>query len=156
MPLAVGLLGQDEVVELDLTENSMSPADIHERIAAETPAGIEILKVEAVPVVRSSARVREVEFILRIPEELHEAVQCAIRELMAKESHLVSRPDKKRTVDIRPHIRELRLEAGCLYWRVAVTPQWTVRPREVLMALGIAGLESEGAVITRTAVELQT
>src|SRR5262245_17008747 len=45
LSLPLGIVGCDEVAELELTE-PVDPADIHARLAQQAPAGLEILSVD--------------------------------------------------------------------------------------------------------------
>ena len=151
--LAVGIAGDDEVMELELSEATTAQA-VREALEPHLPPGLAIKHAEVMPEGVRKAAVRSATFEVRLPAEQAAAAERGIKALLAKESCLVEREEGKRPVDLRPYIEELSLAGDTLRMRLAVTPLGSARPREVLMALGLTEVESLGFQLARTAVEL--
>lgn len=155
--LAVGIAALDEVLEVALeSPEPISADDLLARAAGSSPAGLDFLSVEPIPAPAAKPRVREVTLTSPVPESKHDELRRSIAEFMRRSSHVVTREPNHKRVDIRPHVSELTLRDGLLEMRLTVTPEMAVRPREVLAALGIPDLESQGSCLTRTKVELQS
>jgi radical SAM-linked protein len=111
LSLPLGVVGRDEVVELELTE----PRDGNELLAtlnAQAPTGLVFTRVTAVPM-KATARVRRAVYELSLPPERAGAVQSAATALLAEPKVWVERlrPSAKR-LNIRPYVRGVRLEGG--------------------------------------------
>ena len=151
--LAVGVAGNDEVMELELTE-PYEPDQLHQLLSAQAPQGLVFASVEFLPNPKQKAKVERVVYQFPIPPERRDQVAGAVRELMSRDSHLIQRAGG-RELDLIGLIEKLELTVDCLGMTHLVTPDGTVRPREVLAALGIEDLEHSGSVLTRTAVVLE-
>jgi hypothetical protein len=82
-------------------------------------------------------------------------VAHTIERLLAQESFNVTREGRDEPLELRPLIEALELDdQGTLTMRLRVGADGSVRPREVLAALGLAEVEALGNVVRRTAVEL--
>jgi radical SAM-linked protein len=154
LPLPLGMIGMREAVELELDEQ-VSPREVFHRLTTASPVGLQILGVEPVDP-HSSARVHHVTY--RVPfasPELVSGLEERVQNLLAQSEVWIDRlRPKKRQIEIRSFIVDLRIEPGALEMDLLVTSGGTARPDEVLASLGLAPLVEEGAVIERTAVEL--
>jgi radical SAM-linked protein len=153
LALALGVVAQEEVMELELADLRESP-DLLERLRRHAPAGLIFLSAEHLPPGARSARVARVVYDLRIPAHRRAPLKHRIEQFLADSSCCVARPDRGTTVDIRPLVEDLRLVDESLRMTLSVTPDRTARPREVLQAIDLADLEEEGGVVVRTRVEL--
>jgi radical SAM-linked protein len=151
--LAVGVVGLDEVLELELTETP-APAELLAAISRQAPLGLVFSTAEAVADGTRKAQVRLVRYEATVPEERRPATEAAIARLLAETTHTVAREEGRSPVDLRPLVDELALVDGVLNLAILVTPEGSARPREVLAALGLADLEQLGRVVVRTRVEL--
>jgi radical SAM-linked protein len=152
LSLALGIVGCEEVVELELDE--LLPAEeIHSRLLAQAPAGLEILQVQRVDA-KVGAQVRRVCYRVAIPGEQRVELAERITALLAAPHCWVerSRPQPRR-LDIRCYIRDMRLREVDLEMDLEVTPQGTARPDEILRLLGLGDLLANGAVLERTRLE---
>jgi hypothetical protein len=61
------------------------------------------------------------------------------------------RPDP---ADMRADLESLELHEGVVRFRIRATHQASLRPRDVLQALGLAPLEQQGDFLIRCEVEL--
>jgi len=159
LSLGVGIDADEEVIELELAD-WVVPAEAAERLQGQLPAGLEIGSVESVRPGKS-AQVAEVVYEVRTDPEMGALASLPIeqriesvlaqREIIAER---VSRPKRRgrgagrlrahaagdagpKRVDIRPYIRDLRLEGDVLVIHIRVTPQGSAKPLEVLGALDL-------------------
>jgi len=160
LALGLGIEGLREVVDLELTEPT-TPAALLKRLAETSPPGVDWLEAKALEPSAPPPRPVWVEYELPIPEDRRAGAASAVESLLAQASCAVirRRPDRRREVelDLRPFLLDARLtEAGRLLARMKVTPEGSIRPEELLEALGLRDLLDEGAVLTRAWVELET
>ena len=160
LSLPLGVVGCEEVVELEL-EEVLPPEEVRERLARQTPAGLEVLSVRRIDP-RAGAQVRRLCYAVAVPPERVHGLAGRVAEVLAAGECWVdrNRPPQRR-VDLRPFLHELRLsppsgpEGGArLEMDLWLTPSGTARPEELLRLLGLQGLAEAGAVIERTRLEL--
>ena len=167
-PLAVGLAGTDEVMEIELAQE-LEPAEILSRLQPLAPPGLELTAAELLPLAKSKANVESFLFEINLPndfsqEQLEELAQRS-NVLMEQTEIVVERLEKGakgkgkshsavKTTNIRSSLKEISLEGNSLKFRVSITAGSPARPREVLDALGLADLETSGAVLHRSQVQI--
>jgi radical SAM-linked protein len=173
LSLPLGVVGRDEVVELELTE----PRDGHELLAAlnaQAPTGLAFTRVAPVPM-KTTARVRRVVYELPLPSDRVSQVETAAAKLLGEPKVWVERlrPSAKR-LNIRPYVRGVRVGlsdptpqpsphggggwgvgSAFLHLDLWVTQDGTARADELLALLGAADLIEAGAVLERTTVEIR-
>ncbi|MCI0702752.1 MAG: TIGR03936 family radical SAM-associated protein, partial [Planctomycetia bacterium] len=111
LSLPLGVVGRDEVVELELTQ----PRDCQEllaALAAQAPAGLTFTRVSVVPM-KATATPRRVVYELPLPAERAAEVESAVSELLSKQQVWVERlrPSPKR-LNIRPYVRGVSVNHG--------------------------------------------
>jgi radical SAM-linked protein len=151
--LAVGIAGRAEVMELEL----VSPVDPHEvltRLRAEAPAGLAVSEVLSVAAGQGKARIRTMTYQFPVPPERRQHVEQAIAQLLAQPTLLVRRNDRPAPVDMRADLESLEWCDDTVRFRIRASQQASLRPRDVLQALGLAELEQQGHFLTRSEVEL--
>jgi len=153
LSLALGLVGRAEVLEVELAE-SLSPEDVHERLARQAPAGLTIHSVRAIDP-KTRVQVRRAVYRIEIPAERRAELPDRIAEFLAADACWIerTRPHQRR-IDLRPYVCELRLDDNILDMVFWVTPQGAARPEEVLGRLGLDDLIEAGGVIERSYLEL--
>ena len=153
LSLALGIVGREEVVELEL-DAALPVEEIHERLARQAPAGLEIHSVRRIDR-KARARVRRACYRLPIPEGRSAGLPERLAELLARTECWVerTRPEARR-LDVRPYLRDLRLADGALLMDFWVTPTGTARPEDVLTLLDLRDLLEDGAVLERVTLEL--
>ena len=81
-------------------------------------------------------------------------MEQAIEQLLASSTLLVRRDDRSEPVDMRADLESLEWCDDVVRFRIRATQQASLRPRDVLQALGLADLEQQGYFLTRSEVEL--
>jgi radical SAM-linked protein len=154
LALGLGIVGCEEVVELEL-DADVAADDLHVRLTREAPPGLEILAVRRIDP-RARAQVRTVTYRLELPSDDRLAsLPDRIAALLAAPSCWVERlRPRKRQLDLRPYLRDLRLSAGALEIDVWVTPTGGARPDEIAGLLGLGHLLSAGTFFERTHLEI--
>lgn len=150
--LALGIEGQNEVMELELAEE-MDEQQLAERLRTVAPAGLVIRQVRRLTKDERKAQIQRAIYEVAVPSEQHDAVTAAIADLLAQRSCIIQRPGRQ-PIDVRADLDELRLHDGRLTMRLLVGAGGSARAREVLEVLGLSELESQGHYLTRTEVEL--
>jgi radical SAM-linked protein len=152
--LAVGIEGLDEVMELELAEPSTAE-ELLRQLRPHALPGLVLRSVELLPPGTRKAQLRSATYRVPIPAERRAETADRTARLMAESSRPIRRPNQPDPIDVRPFLEELTLREGVLRMRLGVGRQRSAGPRDVLSALGLAGLEQTGVHITRTTVELQ-
>jgi radical SAM-linked protein len=172
LSLGLGIVGCREVVELEL-DADLPSEEVHQRLARQAPAGLEILEVRRIEP-KTTAQVRRVTYRLSLlPVPLAgegvsllsspvagegpavRGLPARVADLLAAEHLWVERTHPQpRHLDLRPYIDQLRLLPEALEMDLWVTPNGTARPDEVLGLLGLGDLLPQGAVIERCQMEL--
>jgi len=155
LPLALGIVGSQELVEVELSE-PLSASEIRRRLEPHCLPGLCFTAVDALPSGAGKARPRSVEYRIAVPPALQPGVSQRIAALLSSQRCPVARPGRAGQLDIRPHLIALELAGGQLRMRLGVGAGTNVGPRDVLSALGLEleQLRRHGAVLERTAVEL--
>jgi radical SAM-linked protein len=151
--LALGIEGQAEVMELELV-GPVDPRDIEARLNAQAPPGLVISQVQALDRGQAKARVRAMTYQLPVSQQRRQQVEQAIEQLLAGSSLWVRRDDRPEPVDMRADLESLEWCDGVVRFRIRASQQASLRPRDVLQALGLAELEQQGVFLTRSEVEL--
>jgi radical SAM-linked protein len=151
--LAVGIAGSNEMLEVELSE-AWSAERLAAAIAAQAPPGLDVLQVEIMPPGSKKAQAVGVTFAVWVPETRRAAAAERIASFLAETSHEVTREGRSTPLDLRPLVEQLSLDDGTLTMRLRVDREGSARPREVLAAVGLDDLESEGQILTRTHVEI--
>lgn len=151
--LSVGILGEDEIAEIELAE-AMETTPLRQRLCDAAPPGLVIGRVERLEEGQKKAQAVSQTFEIAVPRQRRAEIQAAIGELLARTTCPLSRNGQANPIDIRPGLDQLQLNADRLRMRLTIGRQANVHPRDILKVLGLDELEHEGCVLTRTAVEL--
>jgi len=154
LPLALGMAGTDEIVEIELSE-AVAAHDLCKRLSAQSPPGLEIRSAERLAEGQPKARVRHVRYEVPLPERTPPGLPERIQRLLAACDWPVSRPGQRGSIDLRPLVEELALQGNRLTMRLRIDPSGSVSAREVAAELGLPELEHQGVHFTRTAVEIE-
>jgi radical SAM-linked protein len=154
LSLPLGVVGRDEVAELELTE-TIDPAEIHARLVQQAPSGLEILSTQRIDP-KAGAQVRRAVYRIAMPPGRGSELPERITALLAADECWVerTRPHHRR-YNLRPYLDQLRLEPDALEMDLWVTPTGAARAEEVLQLLGIDDLLTSGIYLERIRLELQ-
>ena len=151
--LALGIAGQAEVMELELARPA-DPREVATRLNAQAPPGLRVSQVQALHAGQGKARLRAMTYQFPVPHERRQPVEQAIQQLLASSHLLVRRDDRPEPVDRRADLESLEWCDGAVRFRILAAQQASLRPRDVLQALGLTDLEQQGYFLTRSEVEL--
>lgn len=128
LSLSLGIVGRNEVVELELTEPRESE-DVLSAFRNQAPKGWNFHSVKVVPM-KASAVARRIVYQLALPDDRIESVRAMADSLMASKEVWVDRyHPKPRQVDIRQYLRGLRVEESrALAERVPPTASSELQP----------------------------
>ncbi|MHB1415360.1 MAG: TIGR03936 family radical SAM-associated protein [Chloroflexota bacterium] len=146
-PLAVGVTATADLLDLYL-EEPVPPLEAQTRLSAQLPAGLSISDVteadEEAPSLQS--QVRAAEYLATFTEPLPGLdLETAVQDLLARESipYERRREGKVKALDLRPFLLALCVARAdgrpALRMRLRMDTAGSVRPDEVLDALGLAG-----------------
>lgn len=155
LSLPLGVVGRAEVAELELDE--ALPADeVLTRLRRHCPPGLDILEVSLIPP-RQTAHVRGLCYAVDVPPDRAAATAARLAEVLAAPECVVERTrPPRRMLDVRPFVRDLRLDphTGRLEIDLWLLPSGTARPDEALALLGLGDLLEGGAVLERAGLDL--
>ncbi len=154
--LALGVEGADELMELELTER-LDAETIRDRLEKQTVPGLSFRSVELLSEKgkRRSAGVQRVRYEIPIPPERASEIDASVQQLLACDTYTVTRPKRSTSIDLMAFLERLSREGDRLSITFRVTPQANPGPRDVLAALELDDLESQGYGLIRTAVEVE-
>lgn len=143
LPRSVGVAGCDEMLVVELSREM--PADeALERLGQQVPEGISLPSVNLLPM-SGTPQPSRAEYILPLAAEHFSLASLKAAELLASTSVKIERKQPKtgsvKRLDIRPYLETISLLEGQLRWTQAILPTGTVRPDEVLEALGLVARE---------------
>ncbi len=153
LALSLGIASDGEVMEFELTE-PIEASQLRRQLASQTPQGLEITELRMLEDGEGKAQVRAVVYQFPIPDSRHAQVRGMLTQFSRQDSFLIQRDGAKRQIDVKAGSDHLEFRDGNLEFRLPVNRSGSVRPREVLQALGVADLENEGCYLTRTGVEI--
>jgi radical SAM-linked protein len=153
LSLPLGVMGLDEVVEIELTEE-LPPNDILDRLRSQAPAGLEFVSACRI---LPNATGHVVRAVYRLPVPPHWIADLAERcsALLARDEIPVQRshPQPKR-VDIRSYVLGVRTTEDSLLLDLRVTPTGSARADELIELLDLSDLTDAGVVLERIKLEL--
>lgn len=149
LSLSLGMIGHNEVVELELTEPHDSD-DVLDRLRRQAPVGLTFTSVRVVEM-KASAVPRRAVYRLPLASELPDR----IADLLSQDQVWVDRyHPRPRRVNIRPYIRDITAAADAVTFDLWVTGQGTAKADELARLLGLADRLDAGAVLERTDLEI--
>ena len=142
-------------MELELAE-SISPDELRQRLSAEAPAGFYCKSVEVLSC-KNKTRVRSIDYVVPIPPANRSFLPEQMDLLLKSTEWIVERERSAGhvAIDMRPRLLGLSFDGEQLHMRLKVMAEGSVRPEEVLRALNLGHLTADGAILTRTRVEIE-
>lgn len=153
LPLPLGVVGRDEVAEIELDE-AVPANEVRERLSQQCPPGLAITRAYRISP-RQTVHVLAFTYAVQVPAD--RVASARIAEALATTEWIVERAKPTlRRVDVRPFLRDLRLEphTGWLEMDLWLRPTGTARPEEILSLCGLGDLVQSGAVLERVRLEL--
>ena len=156
--LSLGIIGREEVVELEFTE-PVEPEDALGRFRLQAPPGLIFLSAKRIPL-KSAARPRRAVYRWPLAEHFQDAgfktlVEGRLAELMAQEQVWSSREKPRpRQVNIRNYLRAAWTDADSLWFDIWLTQEGTARVDELARLLGLGDLCLTGPAIERVRLEI--
>ncbi|TLD41599.1 MAG: hypothetical protein JETT_2145 [Candidatus Jettenia ecosi] len=154
LALSVGIIGRDEILELDL-QKSIPSEVLVKSLGLQLPKEISLLSAEDISNSKKDlVRNMTYEIVFKNTYFL-EAVK--INELLQQSSIIVNRSKDghQKRFNIRPSIEEIKEKPNGLILTIKPTPEGTAKPEEVLHAL-CGGREKEFFEIIRMKVNLSS
>jgi radical SAM-linked protein len=149
LSLPLGMVGLNEVVELELTE-SMTPEEVLERLQTKAPPGIVFLSAKRIEL-KITARPRQALYHMPIPVGHIATLGESCSKLMQLDEIWVDRirPTPKR-LNIRPYLHRASCEEDRLAMEVWLSQEGSAKADEIVHALGLDSLLEAGIYLTRT------
>lgn len=176
-PLSLGIVGRDEVVDIDLLGTYDSPT-VRSLIESQLTEGIHLLSIEGIAE-RAPNLIDYARYFFPLPESEYSNLNQQIEELLKQTSVIVRRvayrkakmnadpmPEERfdvatstissseedvRHVDIRVFLANVWRDPKGLWMDLKITPNGAARPEEVLTLLGLNDLMLDGvAILERT------
>ena len=154
--LALGIVGLDEVAELELSEG-LSTEELHQRLVADDQPGLTFTSVRKLADTEPKAQLDRSDFVVDVPAGTDVAdAQASIERL--KHQNIVTFERKKKTIsiDIRAEIPTLEVDHSQLRFTLVARDAASIRPDDLLELLGLSDWPLQGATITRTRVHLRS
>ncbi len=153
LSLPLGVAGRDEIVDIEFTA-PQDPDDVLARLNAQAPGGLRFARARAVPM-KATAVPRCMAYRLPLPADRAAPVAARCRELLASDKVWVDRyKPTPRTLNIRPYLRDLRVDESGLTLDLWVTSSGTARADELSKLIGVDDLVEAGAVLERAELEV--
>ncbi len=154
LALAVGIEGEDEVMEVEVTETPQ-PEELLPRLSRQAPPGLAFRSLEVLPPGSRKARPRSASYQVPLPPSHRAGLEERIAGLWAAASWPWQRRRGDTAIDLRADLQSLTLSADALRMRLRAGPEGRSGPRDVLAALDMPDLEHQGIRLRRTAVEIE-
>jgi radical SAM-linked protein len=153
LSLPLGVAGQNEVLELELTE-PLDAGDVLTRLRAVAPDGLIFHTAEAIELKRSAIP-RRAEYRYTPPGGIPADAADRAAGLFPQDKVWVDRlRPKPRQLNIRPYLRDIRVSSVAVEFDLWVTQGGTARADELIAALGLAEAANSTTYLERSHLEL--
>lgn len=154
--LGVGIEAENEVMDIALDEE-IDAAELLTRMNEQSPPGLVITDAQILGENDRKAKVKRTVYELSIPVHTdRELLAREIDHLKTQDTLTVDRKEKQVNLDLKETLDGLWVDDGRLMMSILVAPQSQLRPRDILAAIGLRDAIREGAILTRTQIELST
>jgi radical SAM-linked protein len=107
--LALGIAGEDEVVDIEIREDAVvETSELLDLLNRHSVDGLAFLRAETLDTESTKARLYSSLFVMAVPEDVRSKLSDGIRDLLAKETVMIEKPNGK-MVDVRAGIASLEL-----------------------------------------------
>jgi radical SAM-linked protein len=137
LPRAVGVASSSELLVVELCEPA-EPADVLARLASQMPEGLRLQQACRIdPGV--AVQPDQVSYQVVLPADQVPAIAASAERLREAEHWPIKRQGRQdKVIDLLAYVVSASVEAGALKWTARVTAGGSVRPAEVLAAVGLA------------------
>ena len=139
LPRAVGVASDVELLVVELAE-VLESGVVLDKLSEQMPAGLKLTDAWTIADKHPPQPVR-VDYELPLPPDRVETVSQAAQSLMAAPTWAIERTGpgsrKIKDIDLRQYLAEASVSEGILRWTVHVTTGGTLRPAELLAAVGL-------------------
>jgi radical SAM-linked protein len=151
--LALGIQGEQEIVEAELDE-PIDEQTAQIRLVEHSPPGLEITQVQSFDPSHPKPRVVRMTYQIDVPPQRTSSAQQAIDQLLACGDYPIWRDGQVQPLNLLSALDRLRLIDGRLEFSLWASGQAQARPHDVLQALDLDDLETQGSWLIRTEVQL--
>ena len=151
--MALGIESLEEYVEIELC-NAPEPESVTRAIRSQTLDGMDILEVRQLAADEPKAQIASMEYEVDVPESQVEIVRDRIVQLYEAGEISFTRDGKPMATTLEEGSLDISVESGRLRLILVASPSATIRPSDVLDALGLADIQQQGIVLQRTRVNL--
>lgn len=156
LSLALGVVGRNEVFDLELTRD-VPAEELRDRLNRVAPPGLSFHACVPQPA-KPSSQIRRMFYRLSVPfsvPPIEGDLADRARRWMGTSEHWIlrTRPQRRR-LNVRAFVDSLTFHESTLSMSLWVAPQGAARPEEIVAALELARLFEEGAVLERVDLEL--
>ena len=158
--LALGTRSLDEVVELELAER-MTPQDLLERLIADNQPGLPIKSVVHLPAGFGKGQMKTSHYTIEPPtefftEQLDGTAVCEAIETLKSQSILsVKRKKKTHQFEVANEVIKLHWSGDAIEMALNAGGGASLKPSDLLDAMGLDQWIEKGAAITRTSMVLE-
>lgn len=139
LPRAVGVTTGADLLVVELTE-PVVPTQAMARLNEQMPVGVQLLEAWPVPA-GGTLQPEQVEYQVPVPTEHTAQVSEAVQRLLAATTWPIcrqARADKPaKTIDLKGYVLGAAVENGVLRWTARIAAEGSLRPGELLTALGL-------------------
>ncbi len=158
-PLPVGQTSEAEYLELVLDQD-MDASQVLGLVAAALPPELSALDIEVVPE-RTKAltgMIRFADYLITLPVDAdQQALQQRIEGFQQAESEFIEIERKRgiKQVDIKPLVKDLRLDGNQIYACLATGGEGNLRPGDLLRFLGLSEEQQNSSTVRRMELYLE-
>lgn len=154
LALSLGIEGANEIMEVEF-RRQLTAEETGSRLRPLLPPGLVVEDIEIRAPGASKARIERILYEIPVPRSHWPQVNERISQLLSHSTWQVPSNGRDRTIDVMPQLVVLELIDGKLRIEQRITPGASFNPRDLLRELQLNDLESSGAIIKRTKVELE-
>ena len=151
--LALGIVALEEIVEMELVDLA-DLAVARAQIVEQLPPGMELLEIRHLPAGAGKALIVAASYEVPLDPESANTARIQLEQLRAAGKVVVDREGKTMEADFSDTRFQIHIDGDVLQFTLPSTAQGSLRPSELIGALGIAYVLTDGAVLTRTRVHL--
>ena len=151
--LALGVEALDEIVELEVV-GQVALAEIEEDIRREMPEGMELLELTSPEYGLGKAKMLSASYRIPVESERQVAVEEAITAVLSQPEIVAQREKKEFRLPTDAEFLAMRINGEHFEFTIPHGQQGSLRPSELLEAVGLGDLLESGIVLQRIGLQL--